>query len=431
MIAAWMAHAFLVGAFAAGSAWILERLLRSHRRPTRWLWVGATVLAALWPFLTVLRPSVEPAGPGPLPGIPLIALEPLTFQVGATSIWLMLDRPLVVLWILSSSLLISFGLGLLLRVRTLKARWRGGTAGGLDVLVSKDWGPAVVGLVRPQIVLPEWCRTMGEDGLRLILDHEAEHVKAGDLRLLVLSGLVPALLPWSLPAWWIWHRLRLAVEGDCDLRVLRRNPRGTRAYVELLVEVGRRLPHGRVAAAMLSEPERTLARRIRTMTMPNPKRPVLRGGLLISGGIILLALACGVPTPVTLSDDGAVPAAEAEAEKGAPGMSGAARQVGGAPTFTPYTDPPGIANREEVALALGAEYPPLLKDAGIGGSAKVWLLVDEAGTVRKTLLDTSSGHEALDHAALRVAALIRFTPALNRGEPVPVWISLPITFSTR
>ena len=39
-----------------------------------------------------------------------------------------------------------------------------------------------------------------------------------------------------------------------------------------------------------------------------------------------------------------------------------------APTFTPYTIEPEITNKREVAAALRREYPPLLRDAGVGGT---------------------------------------------------------------
>jgi protein TonB len=77
------------------------------------------------------------------------------------------------------------------------------------------------------------------------------------------------------------------------------------------------------------------------------------------------------------------------------------------------------------------EYPPLLRDAGVGGTVTVWFFIDETGSVRTVLLKESSGLEALDEAALRVAGQIEFTPALNRDKRVSVWIALPITFSTR
>ena len=105
--------------------------------------------------------------------------------------------------------------------------------------------------------------------------------------------------------------------------------------------------------------------------------------------------------------------------------------IAAAPTFTPFTVRPDIKNRDEVARAMEREYPPLLRDAGIGGTVNVWFFIDENGMVQRTLVNQSSGHKALDDAAIKVADIIEFTPALNRDKRVPVWISLPITFTTR
>ncbi len=101
------------------------------------------------------------------------------------------------------------------------------------------------------------------------------------------------------------------------------------------------------------------------------------------------------------------------------------------PVFTPMTVRPGIKNRAEVQRALEREYPALLRDAGIGGQVLVWFFINEEGLVRQTRIHKGSGHNALDDAALKVAEVIRFTPALNRDRQVPVWISLPITFTIR
>lgn len=101
------------------------------------------------------------------------------------------------------------------------------------------------------------------------------------------------------------------------------------------------------------------------------------------------------------------------------------------PVFTPYTVAPDLRNREEVGRALEREYPPLLRDAGIGGTVVVYLFIDEEGTVQNTRVHTSSGHTSLDEAAQRVGSVMRFSPAMNRDKKVPVWVSLPITFQVR
>ena len=102
-----------------------------------------------------------------------------------------------------------------------------------------------------------------------------------------------------------------------------------------------------------------------------------------------------------------------------------------APTFTPFTVAPSILNRSDVVRAMEREYPPLLRDAGIGGTVRVYFFIDENGAVQDTRIDQTSGHQALDDAALKVADIYRFSPALNRDKKVPVWVSFPITFQVR
>ncbi len=108
-----------------------------------------------------------------------------------------------------------------------------------------------------------------------------------------------------------------------------------------------------------------------------------------------------------------------------------ATDISSAPTFTPFTVAPSIQNRRDVIRAMEREYPPLLRDAGIGGTVKVFFFIDEEGKVNDFRIDQTSGHQALDDAALNVAEVYRFSPALNRDKKVPVWVSFPITFQVR
>jgi protein TonB len=114
-----------------------------------------------------------------------------------------------------------------------------------------------------------------------------------------------------------------------------------------------------------------------------------------------------------------------------PTSSAATEDISKAPTFTPFTVPPRLQNQSEVQRALERNYPPLLRDAGIGGKVNVWFFIDTDGTVLKTTLAEQSGYPALDEAAVAVANIMRFSPAQNRDKAVQVWVSLPITFSTR
>ena len=108
-----------------------------------------------------------------------------------------------------------------------------------------------------------------------------------------------------------------------------------------------------------------------------------------------------------------------------------ATDIAAAPVFTPMTVRPEIKNRREVVAAMMRAYPPILRDAGIGGQALVWFFISEEGRVLDKRISKSSGHEQLDEAALEVAGVYEFTPALNRDKVVKVWVQIPITFEVR
>ncbi len=98
------------------------------------------------------------------------------------------------------------------------------------------------------------------------------------------------------------------------------------------------------------------------------------------------------------------------------------------PTLTPFTLGPELRNKAEVARALLRYYPPLLRDAGVSATVKVWFFIDANGRVVKTQINVSSGYDAFDDAAVKVANLMRFRPAQNMDKRVPVWVSIPIVF---
>ena len=101
------------------------------------------------------------------------------------------------------------------------------------------------------------------------------------------------------------------------------------------------------------------------------------------------------------------------------------------PVFTPMSVRPEIRNRAEIQQALMTQYPAMLRNAGIGGTVEVWFFISEEGRVLDRRVFESSGYVQLDEAALKVAGVFRFTPALNRDQIVQVWIRFPIEFQVR
>ena len=92
---------------------------------------------------------------------------------------------------------------------------------------------------------------------------------------------------------------------------------------------------------------------------------------------------------------------------------------------------PYYLNKRELQRALAFEYTAYFRNRGIGGQTIVWLLVDERGRVTKQQIKKISGYRKLDDAALRVSRQARFSPAKHCGEPVAVWVALPISFRAR
>jgi TonB family protein len=81
-----------------------------------------------------------------------------------------------------------------------------------------------------------------------------------------------------------------------------------------------------------------------------------------------------------------------------------------------------------VAQALVDVYPADLLAKGLGGTAILTLRVGPEGTVLDRRAVQTSGHAALDEAALLVVDEMRFSPAMNRDQRVPVWVNQRVTF---
>jgi TonB family protein len=90
---------------------------------------------------------------------------------------------------------------------------------------------------------------------------------------------------------------------------------------------------------------------------------------------------------------------------------------------------PTLTNAAVVTDVLLAEYPLLLRDAGIGGAPVVWIHIATTGEVDDARVYESSGFEPLDRAALNVARAMRFSPAMNGDVVTDAWVQIPIRFA--
>ena len=421
MIANWMLYCLGVGALLTLGALAAERVMRAFRLPQRWVWAAALVLGVALPAAARWMP--RPSAPTPAAadgGVPLKTRMPMldvpqAAAQGPRRLDLAaLDGALAAGWMGSGLTVLAVLAAASLVLARRRRGWRAAVVDGVPVLLSPDTGPAVVGLVRSRIVLPAWVMDADPAARALLLEHEREHVRAGDPRLLALGWAAVVLAPWNPAAWYGLRRLRLAMEIDCDARVLAR--RGdVRAYGTLLLEAGRRASSGgrMVAAAAFSEPASFLERRIRVMSsrMQRPRARVVLPALALCAAA--LAGMRALPEP-------AVPAPP-------PAELAPVQAMRPAPAAPRDTVLPVLVNAAQVVRALDREYPPQLRAAGITGTAEVRVLVSVEGVPADVQAEHAS-HPAFASAAVQAMQAARFRPARHEGRPVPFTLRMPVLF---
>lgn len=213
------------------------------------------------------------------------------------------DPVVMQLWGIVSVLLIIGGLVSVVRVsimvrRSQSDRNEATIIDGVPVAVTDSLGPASVGLWRSRVVIPRWVLGLPRAQRQYVLRHEEEHRRAHDTRVLFLSSLVLVLVPWNLPLWWQLRWLSLAVEMDCDRRVVAalgdapmygellldiaqatsRSPRLQPAFLGGIGSLERRLTE-LLAPAQMSRVQRyvlpaiAIALLFAVLLMPHPMRP--------------------------------------------------------------------------------------------------------------------------------------------------------------
>jgi bla regulator protein BlaR1 len=274
----WVVYLVALSALLALAAWLAEQPGRLRHRSTRWIWLVAISASLLMPWVApglemissalprtvVVHPATAPnwIAPRPLTSWTDLGAGPL-----AQAQTLLSDRSIQRLWIASSLLTILWIVGTHLMLRTRRHHWNAQRHENLDVLVSEDFGPVVIGVLKPRVVIPAWALSLPAATQRLILAHERSHLDAQDPRWLALALALVSLVPWNPFLWWQLHRLRLAIEVDCDRRVLRTGVDASEYAWTLLDCSVRRSTVFAVTAAM-AEPASMLERRIALMGTP-------------------------------------------------------------------------------------------------------------------------------------------------------------------
>jgi TonB family protein len=409
MIAAWMLFSIFTGCALTVAAAAADRLASFSKRPRRFIWLTTLVATSCWPIIAVVRTGIAPLSSSSTsdPGSLLQGAQRLSSFIVLPSFNAIDARwslSLLVTWVLVSTLLIGRLTLAIWYVRRGQTSWKKTRIDGMDVHVAPSVGPAVVGLHPMRVVLPEWVLELEPPLRALVLRHEAEHQGARDPYLLLVATLVTALIPWNVALWWQARRLRLAIEIDCDTRVLNVHYR-RQEYAHLLVTIAQR--RGDTAhrlAPALSEPTSNLEKRIIAMrTTPTLSR--FRVVCLSAGGAAAFALACSVDTPATPDHSSPQPVAKNAAQSVSSAQSvDPARNV-----FFEFQVKQPVAQLPGVGVP---KYPAALRAARVEGEVLAQFVVNEDGKADRSTLKIVNATNELFSAAVRSAVpQMRFSAA--------------------
>jgi bla regulator protein blaR1 len=311
----WMLYAIIVSLLIGFAALAFERLAQVRRRPTRWLW-GLGIVASLVIPLVASRISVQipemtrVANQGTSPNMlappqaRAIELPRVAWPIAdgdQIQAFKGVDTRLEWAWRTASVALalviIASGAGLSWRRR----RWERGYLAGTAVYISKDCGPAVVGFLRPVIVVPHWLTQLSPGEQELVIAHEQSHLDAHDARLVTIAICLLVCMPWNPVLWWQMRRLRLAIEIDCDARVLSLGHPVAR-YGETLIAVGERQSASHALAIASFGSKSFLEQRIRNMLRKRTRHARSLAMALACLGVGLAVCAAEVAPPQADSD---------------------------------------------------------------------------------------------------------------------------------
>lgn len=301
-------YVIAVGTLLGYAGLLVERVL-SGTAQRRWVWCVVIALSLVLPgFYRVqhnwsITQTFEEQTAHP----PDHALAAASLNALNPGLWAQIqsyDRFINRLWLYSSAMLIIWTLANAARVwRVVRvSRKRQGQRGtptvvdGVQVVVTDSLGPATVGLWRSRVLVPRWVLALPGVQRQYVLRHEEEHRSAHDVGLLLLASLPLLLMPWNLAFWWHLRRLRLAVELDCDNRVVAALGNPT-AYGGLLLKVAEAASPGpRLQPAFLGGMG-SLERRLTALLAPAPLRHVQRF-LVPAMAIAVLFVVLSMPHPI-------------------------------------------------------------------------------------------------------------------------------------
>jgi TonB family protein len=262
--------------------------------------------------------------------------------------------------------------------------------------------PATVGVRRPLILVPRRLLTLPEAVQRAVLAHELLHVRRRDWLHTIAEEAWCALLWFHPAARFISSRLALARETVVDEATILVT-RDRRAYAEALLAFANPQPHLPGVTALIGR--RQLSQRISLIA----EEDVMTRRRTIVSFVVAVCVAG---------------AAASAAVSAFPFTRGARQSV-------IYEAGDGIT-LPVVVREVKPSYTPEAMQNKIQGSVFLHVIVGVTGDVTDVTVTESLDREyGLDDEAVRAAWQWKFKPGTKDGKPVPVRVTIQLTFTLK
>jgi TonB family protein len=297
--------------------------------------------------------------------------------------------------------------------------------------------PFVKGLFDPKIYLPESVLSWQQSELKALILHEYVHIKRKDLFVIGLQNVVQLLFFFHPLVWLTIIQISRYREKACDDFAIHAMKGKAIEYSRLLLKSLNHTVNWKHMPQMstyfhqskkflINRFDYILNRKEFIMTKLNLSQKLLLIGLMTLGIIFSCQKKEQPNQPLQLREQNGIAIKNSPDLEVPPLQSPSSNDA--AVFFVAYDEPPKPIG-SFVAIQQNLVYPEIARRAGIEGTVTVCAQIGVNGEVVNTKILKSLGeNNGCDDAAVAAIKAVKWLPARAKGQPLSVWVSIPVKF---
>ncbi len=281
--------------------------------------------------------------------------------------------------------------------------------------------PFTIGIFKPKIFIPKELFKSNADQLKSILAHELAHIKRLDILPIILQTIVNIFYFFNPFIWFANRNINFYRERVCDEIAFTTLGIEPKLYGKTLLSnlellfVKKSKP---IFANNLFLSKKIIIKRLESLFKQKEiimlKLKKTQWIFLVMLIILTVILSCGKES---VKKEKSIDKIESSEQQKPPSKV----------KFIPYDTPPKPIEGQKAILE-NIVYPKKAKEAKIEGTVVIQAFVNEDGIITDCVVFRGIPNTGLNEAAIDAIKKTKFKPATQKGEPVGVWIAIPINF---